>query len=191
MSKPHWSVQLAEYRLRLLELDAPKSIVPEGYYESYQKRIDAIEERGRQWIKGEHGYFAGSISTGGGGKSGKSVDNTQKHDIIRLRDIFIGKSVGAKSKNYDIMDLNTGEHFKLVEGTRLQNVEVFAGKGVKTEFRKADKYAKKYGGKAKDWQHVKGIGTVDYYGESRKAELHWVQCADIGKHDFFIKRWLE
>ncbi len=85
MSKPHWSVQLAEYRLRLLELDAPKSIVPEGYYESYQKRIDAIEERGRQWIKGEHGYFAGSISTGGGGKSGKSVDKpkTEEYNLYR------------------------------------------------------------------------------------------------------------
>ncbi len=89
------------------------------------------------------------------------------------------------------MDLETGEHFNLVEGTRLQDVEVFAGKGVKTEFRKAQKYADKYGGKAKDWQHVKGKGTINYYGEERNAELHWVQCEGIGKHDFFIKRWLE
>ncbi|MBQ6250178.1 phage portal protein [Ruminococcus sp.] len=140
----------------------------------------------------EKGRFAsGGGGFSGGGKSGKKVDKSEKNDIIKLEDIDVGKSVGAKAKNYDIMDLETGEHFNLVEGTSLQDVEVFAGKGVKSEFRKADKYAKKYGGKAKDWQHTKGTGTVDYYGEGRKAELHWAQCEGIGKHDFFIKRWLE
>lgn len=159
---------------------------------------ERAELRGRIPIRGAKGQFNGSISDGksgggskGGGKSEEKVDKSEKPDIIKLEDIDVGKSVGAKAKNYDIMDLETGEHFNLVEGTSLQDVEVFAGKGVKSEFRKADKYAKKYGGKAKDWQHAKGTGTVDYYGEGRKAELHWAQCEGIGKHDFFIKRWLE
>ena len=89
------------------------------------------------------------------------------------------------------MDLVTGDHFSLMEGTRLQNVEVFAGKGVKKSYRKADTYSERYGGSPGDWQHVKGIGTVDYYGEGREAELHWSQCNGIGKVEFFIKRWLE
>lgn len=111
--------------------------------------------------------------------------------IIELPDIEIGRSVGAKAKNYDIMDLETGEHFSLAEGTSLRNVQVFAGKGVKKPYEKARKYAKKHGGRVEDWQHAKGIGTVDYYGEYRDAELHWSQCDGYGKHDFFIKRWLE
>ncbi len=148
------------------------------------------ELRYRQYIQGPDGKMQGSRSVGGG-RATKKVDKSKKTDIIKLEDIEVGKSLGAKAKNYDIMDLETGEHFNLVERTSLQDVEVFAGKGVKSEFRKADKYAKKYGGKAKDWQHAKGTGTVDYYGEGRKAELHWAQCEGIGKHDFFIKRWLE
>jgi hypothetical protein len=108
-----------------------------------------------------------------------------------LPDIVIGRSIGAKAKNYDIMDLETGEKFHLVEGSHLQNVEVFAGKGGYKPYNKAWKYARDFGGKVEDWQHVKGFGLVDYYGEAREAELHWSQCAGFGKHDFFIKRWLD
>ena len=110
---------------------------------------------------------------------------------LKLDDIHIHRSVGAKAKNYDIMDLKTGEKFQLAEGTSLQNVEVFAGKGVKTPYRKASVFAAKYGGKESDWQHVKGRAVIDYYGESRKAEIHWSQCAGIGKVDFFVKEWVE
>lgn len=116
----------------------------------------------------------------------KGLDNSGNSGIIKLEDIVIGKSVGAKAKNYDILDLQTGEHFNFVEGTHLQNVEVFAGKGVKTEYRKAYVYANKY-----NWQHCKGNGIIDYYSEKRNAEVHWSQCEGFGKHDFFVKRWLE
>ena len=89
------------------------------------------------------------------------------------------------------MDLRTGEKFNLVSGTHLQNVEVFAGKGSKSPYRRAQNFADKYGGKANQWQHAKGTGLVDYYGEEREAELHWSQCQGIGKVEFFIKRWLD
>ena len=121
----------------------------------------------------------------------QEVVKPQDSDTIYLPDIQIGHSLGAKAKNYDIMDLKTGEHFNLIEGTYLQNVEVFAGKGVRSLFRNAAIYAERFGGKSKDWQHVKGFGFVDYYGESRLAELHWAQCEGIGKYDFFIKGWME
>ena len=90
-----------------------------------------------------------------------------------------------------MMDLATGEKFRLADGAKLQDVEVFAGKGVKTPYRNALKFVNKYGGKEKDWQHVKGKGVLDYYGEERKAEVHWSRCTGIGDHEFFIKRWLE
>jgi len=44
-----------------------------------------------------------------------------------------------------------------------------------------------YGGKADEWQKVKGIGYVDYYGESLKAELHWYQEPTVGKLLWKIK----
>ena len=129
--------------------------------------------------------------SGSGESSAKPIDKSPKPVIIKLKDEQIGKSLGAKAKNYDIMDLGTGEHFNLVEGSKIQNIEVFAGKGVKDTFRKADVYAKKYGGKPENWQHAKGIGKIDYYGEERKANIHWVQCERYGKHEFFVKEWLE
>ena len=104
-------------------------------------------------------------------------------------DILIGKDLGAKAKNYQIMDLATGELFQLVQGSRIQNVEVFAGKGSKTPFRKAQKYADRYGGEPEAWQHVKGHGLVVTEDGDRRAELHWVQCENIGKFDFFVKKW--
>ena len=122
---------------------------------------------------------------------GNGVDNGGESGIIKLEDIEIGKSLSAKAKNYNIMDLQTGDTFHFSEGTKIQDVQVFAGKGSKTIFRKADKYAKRYGGKPNDWQHCKGKGVVDYYGEERKAEVHWVQCESVGKYEFFIKEWLE
>ena len=106
-------------------------------------------------------------------------------------DIVIGRSVGAKAKNYEVMDLSTGEVFRFVEGTRLKNVEVFAGKGVKKPYEKAYKYADRYGGNVDDWQHVKGFGWIETEDGDRYAEVHWSQCEGIGKHDFFVKRWLD
>lgn len=104
-------------------------------------------------------------------------------------DIVIGKDLGAKAKNYTVMDLTTGEFFQFSPGSRIQNVEVFAGKGSKTEFRKAQKYADRHGGKPEDWQHVKGHGLIETADGDRPAEVHWVQCSGIGKFDFFVKRW--
>lgn len=104
-------------------------------------------------------------------------------------DILIGKDLGAKAKNHTVMDLATGEFFQFAQGSRIQNVEVFAGKGSKKEFRKAKKYADRHGGNPEDWQHVKGHGIVETAEGDRPAEVHWVQCSGVGKFDFFVKRW--
>lgn len=112
-------------------------------------------------------------------------------EITNLRNEYVGRSVGAKAQNYDILDLRTGEMFHLSEGTYLRDKKVFAGKGTKVPYRDAYKYAERFGGKEEDWQHVKAVGTIDYEGESRNAEIHWSQCESYGKHDFFIKEWLD
>ena len=120
-----------------------------------------------------------------------TLDKTPKSGILKLADIVIAKSVGAKSKNYEVMDLATGEMFNFVEGTKIQNVEVFAGKGSKTPYRKAYVYANAHGGKEEDWQHVKGFGWLETPEGDMRAEVHWSQCEGIGKYDFFVKRWLD
>ncbi len=119
------------------------------------------------------------------------LENATDGDTIEDDDIVIGKSLGAKAKNYDIMDFETGEIYQFTEGTRIQNVEVFAGKGTNDEYHKAYKMARKYGGQISDWQHVKGFGWVSTPDGDGYAEVHWSQCKGIGKHEFFIKRWID
>lgn len=126
----------------------------------------------------------------------KRKDQKKKSQILssaitNLRDEYAAKSVGAKSRNYDILDLQIGEVYHLVEGTRLQDKEVFAGKGSKKEYRMAAKYAERYGGNVEKWQHVKAKATLATSDGERLAEVHWSQCEGIGKHEMFLKRWLD
>nr|DAP12284.1 MAG TPA: minor capsid protein [Caudoviricetes sp.] len=114
-------------------------------------------------------------------------------DTMKVSEIKIHRSVGAKGKNYDIIDPETGEFFRFSEGTRIQNVEVFAGKGVKNSLHDgvAEGLCKEFGGSPEKWQHVKGFGIIGYFGEDVKAEVHWFQEETVGKVKFKIKKWLE
>lgn len=131
-----------------------------------------------------NGRFA---STGGGGISVKPIDNLRDDDIIE-----IGRSVGAKAKNYKVYDPETGDQFEFAEGTKIEKIKVFAGKGgvkpLREEVREG--LAEKYGGEPENWQHAKGIGVLNYYGEEVKAEVHWFQESTAGKHRFKVKEWL-
>lgn len=118
------------------------------------------------------------------------MTTSETNDIIKLPDIQIGRSLGAKARNWDVLDRATGKRYKFVEGTHLQNVEVFAGGRSKTPYRKAYKFIH-LGGKLEDWEHAKGIGWLDTEERPRQAEVHWSQCKGFGKHDFCIKRWLD
>lgn len=108
-----------------------------------------------------------------------------------LNDEVFPKSIGAKWQNYDIMNLATGETYHIAEGSKIQDKEVFAGKGSKTPYRDAYKYAEKYGGNTEDWQHVKAKCVIKIEDEEIPAEIHWSQCEGIGKFDLFVKRWLD
>ena len=104
---------------------------------------------------------------------------------------YVGRSVGAKSKNYDILDPSTGEYFHFAEGTYIQDIKVFAGKGTKHPLHPGvgEGLAEQLGGSPDKWQHVKGHGMIDYYGEERPAEVHWFQEESVGKVKFRVKRW--
>ena len=111
------------------------------------------------------------------------VANNQKRDIIN-----IGKAVGAMAKNYDVK-LPDGTISKLTEGTTITDIEVFAGKGTNTELRVKYHLVDNYGGKADDWQHVKGRGFVDTIEGSKKAMLHWFEEETVGIVEMFVKGW--
>ncbi len=115
-----------------------------------------------------------------------------KPDTIRLEDTEIFRGVGAKGINYDIEDVD-GRIYHYVEGSRVQNREVFAGFGTRTPLRDGvpEGLTKEFGGTPSKWQHVKGFGLIDDNGESVRAEVHWFQEETVGQVKHKIKRWLE
>lgn len=109
----------------------------------------------------------------------------------KIDDIYIVRSVGAKGLNYDVLDPSSGNYFQFSEGTRIRNAKVFAGKGGSKPLANdvAEGLSEQIGGEPDKWQHCKGVGTIDYYGEDRDAEVHWFQEETVGKHKFKIKKW--
>lgn len=108
-------------------------------------------------------------------------------------DVEIGRSIGAKAKNYNVVDKADGSVYNFVEGTRIRNAEVFAGyKGVKPLYTETvEGLVQQYGGAPEKWQHCKGIGALDVDGEEVHAEVHWFQEESVGKIKFKVKRWLD
>ncbi len=102
-------------------------------------------------------------------------------------DIIIGKSLGAKAKNYDIFTPD-GEILNLSEGTHIKKVEVIAGEGRNRQIDMVDSLVDKYGGDRVKWKKCKGQGYVDLDGESNLVELHWYEEPSTGRVEFKIKR---
>lgn len=121
------------------------------------------------------------------------LKNATSRDIIKLPDTDIPRSVGAKALNYDIEDKATGTVYHYAEGTKIQNREVFAGYGTSVPLHDgvAEGLTRQYGGKAEQWQHVKGVGIIDDDGDNVRAEVHWFQEESVGQVKHKIKRWLE
>lgn len=121
-----------------------------------------------------------------GNSSAKGLENSEKSGIIKSSDIQIGRSVGAKAKNYDI-ELPNKEIVHLTEGTRITNIKTIAGKGRDRQIDEIDLIIPRYGGDPAEWQKKKGIGYVDYHGESYRAMLHWYEEPTAGKHKWKVK----
>lgn len=113
-------------------------------------------------------------------------------ETIHEQDFMIGRSVGARALNYNIKDPRTKRIYHFVEGTSITDVEVFAGKGVRSKLSKrvVEGLTRRYGGKMRNWQHAKGVGTIKRGNKWQTAEVHWFQEPSVGKCEFKIKRWL-
>lgn len=112
----------------------------------------------------------------------------RKRGIIETE--TIGRSVGAKAKNYDVLNPKTRELVHLVEGSRIEKPKnsIMAGKGRERQIDCLDWLVDKYGGAPSEWQKVKGFGYVlDEYGEERRVELHWYENPEVGKVEMKIK----
>ena len=125
----------------------------------------------------------------------KAYTKAQNTDTIPLKDTVIHRSVGAKFKNYKVVDKTTGVEYEFAAGSRIQNSEVFAGKGTKHPLHEgvAEGLTEQYGGKISEWQHAKGHGTLidPDTGEELRAEVHWFQEKSVGKVKFKVKEWLD
>ena len=108
---------------------------------------------------------------------------------LALKDI----SAEDANKSSDVLNLRTKQRYKFKDGTKITQVEAFAGKGCKREFRKADfyaneKYKGKYG-KAEEWQHCTGKAVITNGKRDFTREVHWVQGSDGKIRDAFIKEY--
>lgn len=102
----------------------------------------------------------------------------------------IGRSVGAKAKNYSIYNPQIGTFMHLAEGTHITQPKnhIIAGAGRNRQIDDIDWLVDKYGGDPLKWTKEKGFGFVeDEYGEIHRAELHWYQEPSIGKVEMKIK----
>ncbi len=125
----------------------------------------------------------------------KAYTKAQNTDTISIKDTVIHKSVGAKARNYKVVDKSTGIEYEFAPGTRIQNSEVFAGKGTRHPLHEgvAEGLTAQYGGTPAKWQHAKGFGVLMDLetGEEFRAEVHWFQEETVGKVGFKIKREIE
>ena len=128
-----------------------------------------------------------------GGFSGHNTLDPLNITPLQDESFFIGKSLGSRSKNYQIDDKETGIKYYFAEGTRVENPTVFAGyQGTKPlEPDTVAGLVREYGGNPNKWQHAKGIGTLAVGEDEIRAEVHWFQEESVGKVKFKIKRWLE
>lgn len=87
------------------------------------------------------------------------------------------------------MSLPGGGAGKIVPGSMLESIEVFAGKGTSTPLRVAARLVENYGGSSERWQHTKGRGLVDSGTERRRAMIHWFEEDGVGIVETRVKGW--
>lgn len=121
-----------------------------------------------------------------GSRTGNTKKKYERWLSEKKNGIIIAKSLGAKAKNYKV-SLPNGEEVPFTEGTRITNIKTIAGKGRDRQIDVVNILVDRYGGKAEEWQKKKGIGYVDYGGESIKCEVHWYEEPTAGKQEFKIK----
>lgn len=110
--------------------------------------------------------------------------------------IHIGRSIGAKARNYTVYFLEERQESRFVEGSDIIERKNFAGKGSEPfkELRVRQRLADEYGGIPDDWKHIAGRGWIfePITGKIREAEIHWMQNDEIERSEEFIfKNWIK
>ena len=85
--------------------------------------------------------------------------------------------------------LPDGTFSKITEGTKISDIETFAGKGSKPDLRVKNFLVQNYGGSAENWQHSKGRGYIDTADGPKKAVIHWFYEENVGAKEIFVKGW--
>ena len=102
--------------------------------------------------------------------------------------LSIGQSVGAAFEDIPVK-LPDGTETRLTPGGKIEKIRTIAGYGRDRGIDDIDRLMIEYP-QAKEerlWQKKKGIGSIDYDGESYKAELHWYEHPSTGRVEFKVK----
>ena len=135
-----------------------------------------------------------NLPDGFGGRSMQDMlrmelDKTSDSDTMESDSISIPHSLGAWCLNHEVL-LPDGSYTTFIEGKRITNIKVIAGKGRDRKIDEIENLVARYGGDYFEWQKKKGIGYIDYYGESAKAEVHWYEEPNVGAVKFKLKELL-
>ena len=112
-------------------------------------------------------------------------------ETIRLPDEQLPRSVGAKWRNEKIA-MPDGTTAAFVEGSKLQDKEVFAGYGTRKPIDDIIRLITVYpNGNPRKWQKVKAKSQIVLEnGEIIDAEVHWYEEPTVGKVEFKLKEEL-
>ena len=124
----------------------------------------------------------------------KRLDRTQVFDYNKS---VSAKAVAAAKRREKLetslrsnpVKLPDGTFSKITEGTKISDIETFAGKGSKTDLRVKNFLVQNYGGSAGNWQHSKGRGYIDTADGPKKAVIHWFYEENVGAKEIFVKGW--
>ena len=116
---------------------------------------------------------------------------------IKISEEFIlPRDLSAMAKTFFVQTekpLKNSELF-IKKGSTVTGVKVIAeGEGIHDIKRLVNKYLLPNGEKtqAQDWYKCRGTAVVTNGTDERIKEIHWYQCANIGKIEFKIKDWEE
>lgn len=130
----------------------------------------------------------GKFAPKGKGESRKAELERKYNDD--LPDEQLPFSLGARWANEEIK-MPDGSIAKFVEGSKITNKQVFAGKGTKKPIRDIDRLVKEFPNtKAELWQKVKGIADIESQNEQLRAEIHWYEEPSVGRVETKFKKEL-
>lgn len=119
----------------------------------------------------------------------KAVDKSKENVDNVIEDIKVPRNLGAAGKKYPVQ-LPSGGHSKLQEGSTITKIKVIAGKGTDTEIRDAVYLEADYKVPAEKWMKVRGEGYVIVDKVVRRAELHWYEAEDK-RVEMKVKRYFD